>query len=84
MTHGKVKLRAVDVVAGIGCLDNHLLPLNGPIGEGELETLAACWVGRSHGGETVGKVVTDSPGRLVGTREGASTLAAGLSGHTVG
>ena len=45
MTHGKIELRAVDVVADVGCLDNHLLPFDGSIGEGEFETLAACRVG---------------------------------------
>ena len=45
MTYGKVKLSVADVVAGIGRLDDHLLSLDGPVGEGEFEALAARRVG---------------------------------------
>lgn len=85
MAHCKVELRSADIVAGVGRLDDHGLPLDGPVaGEGEFVALAACRVGCCHGGETVGEVVVDGPWGLVGAHEGITSCAARLLCHAVG
>ncbi len=85
-TYCKVELRSTDVVAGIGGLDDHGFPFDGPLaGKGEFVALAACRVGCCHSGETVGELVVDDPGGLVGAHEGRSSwLAAGCGSNAVG
>jgi hypothetical protein len=76
----EIELALADVAAGVGGLNDHLLACNRGGSESELVARAAgIRLGEpgGDGGEAVGEVVGDDPGRLVGAHVGISALARG-------
>lgn len=76
----EIELALANVAASVGGLDDHLLACNGGGSESELVARAAGVRLRKtsgDGGEAVGEVVGNDPGRLVGAHVGISALAGG-------
>lgn len=69
-------MRVAKVDSGVGGLDDHLLPHDGPAGEGELVAGAARRLAVVDGRKAVGQVVVDGPGGLVAACEAVAACAA--------